>query len=126
MAQRLREGDTVIVISGTYKNSTGPILYANKTHAKVAGINQKVHFVKASKESQGGLERREAPIALCKLSLASPLTGKPVKLRARFNADGRKELYFNENGQDHFYRYANKSYADSQSPDTSTQNTSSS
>jgi large subunit ribosomal protein L24 len=116
MSKRLRAGDTVIVLSGSYKGKIASVIYTNETHALVQGVNLRTHFVRRSEQHpQGGTIKREAPIALCKLRLCSPSTQKPVKLRARFNEGGRKEFYYIENGQEVFYRYSDKSASDSSS-----------
>jgi len=56
----------------------------------VAGVNIITRHKKPSQTNpQGGLERSEAPLAVCKVAIADPKTGKPTRVRFDIK-DGKK------------------------------------
>ncbi len=90
--QRIRKGDTVVVLSGRDKGKTGDVLRAMPKDGKVvvAGVNIATRHRKPTQVNpEGGLERREAPMHVSKVAVADPKTGKPT--RVRFDTrDGKK------------------------------------
>ena len=91
-AQRIRKGDTVVVLSGRDKGKTGDVLRAMPKDGKVvvAGVNIATRHRKPTQVNpQGGLERKEAPMHVSKVAIADPKSGKPT--RVRFDTrDGKK------------------------------------
>jgi len=58
-------GDTIIVISGFYKNETGEVIKINRKTGKliVKGINYKFKHIKPNSENEvGEIKQIEAPI----------------------------------------------------------------
>ncbi|MDF2576838.1 MAG: rplX [Chlamydiales bacterium] len=109
MSKKIREGDLVMVLSGNEKGKTGVVKSCSEDTAIVQGLNMRTSYIKKNKDYPNGkLLRTEAPIRLCKLRTCNA-DGKPVKLHARFNDQGEKELYYMENGQAVFYRNVKKS-----------------
>jgi large subunit ribosomal protein L24 len=69
---KLKKGDTVKVITGNNKGSTGEILKVVSEQGKiiVAGINKvKKHTKPSSKNPQGGIVELEAPIQISNVML---------------------------------------------------------
>ena len=92
MAQKIRKGDTVVVLSGKDKGKTGEVVRAMPKDGKVvvSGVNVAVRHRKPTQVNpQGGLERREAPMHASKVALADPKSGKPTRVRFEVR-DGKK------------------------------------
>ncbi len=92
MAQKIRKGDTVVVLSGKDKGKTGEVVRAMPKDAKVivSGVNVAVRHRKPTQANpQGGLERREAPMHMSKVAVADPKGGKPTRVRFEMR-DGNK------------------------------------
>jgi large subunit ribosomal protein L24 len=91
-AAKIKKGDNVVVRSGKDKGRTGTVLQVLPKEDKVvvAGVNIAARHRKASQQNpQGGIDRREAPLAISKVGLADPKTG--VATRVRFEIqDGKK------------------------------------
>jgi large subunit ribosomal protein L24 len=91
-AQKIKKGDTVVVLSGKDKGRTGEVVRAMPKEGKVvvSGVNVAVRHRKPSQANpQGGLERREAPMHVSKVAIADPKTGKPTRVRFE-ERDGKK------------------------------------
>ena len=92
-AQKIRKGDTVVVLSGKDKGKTGEVTKSMPKDGKVvvSGVNVAVRHRKPSQGNpQGGLERREAPLHVSKVAIADPKTGKATRVRFETNKDGKK------------------------------------
>jgi large subunit ribosomal protein L24 len=92
MAQKIRKGDTVVVLSGKDKGKTGEVVRAMPKEDKVvvSGVNVAVRHRKPTQVNpQGGLERREAPLRASKVAIADPRSGKPTRVRFEIR-DGKK------------------------------------
>ena len=91
-AAKIKKGDNVIVRSGKDKGRTGTVLSVLPKEGKVvvAGVNVAARHRKPTQVNpQGGIERREAPMAISKVGLVDPKTG--VATRIRFEEkDGKK------------------------------------
>ncbi len=91
-AAKIKKGDSVVVRSGKDKGRTGTVLQVLPKDDKVlvSGINVAVRHRKPSQENpQGGIDRREAPMHISKVSLADPKDGKATRVRFE-TKDGRK------------------------------------
>jgi large subunit ribosomal protein L24 len=90
-AARIKKGDRVIVLSGKDKGKTGEVTQAMPKDGKVvvAGVNIAVRHKKPSQTNpQGGLERREAPMAVSKVAHVTA-DGKATRVRFE-ERDGKK------------------------------------
>jgi large subunit ribosomal protein L24 len=89
---KIKKGDTVVILSGKDKGKSGEVTKSLPKDGKVivAGVNIITRHKKPSQTNpQGGLERSEAPLAVSKVAIADPKTGKPT--RVRFDVkDGKK------------------------------------
>ena len=90
--QKIRKGDTVVILSGKDKGRTGEVTKSMPKDGKVvvSGINVAIRHRKASQANpQGGLERREAPMHVSKVAVADPKSGKATRVRFE-TRDGKK------------------------------------
>ena len=91
-AAKIKKGDSVVVRSGKDKGRTGTVLQVMPKEGKVvvAGVNVAVRHRKPTQMNpQGGIERREAPMAISKVALADPKDGRPTRVRFE-TKDGKK------------------------------------
>jgi large subunit ribosomal protein L24 len=92
-AAKIKKGDSVVVRSGKDKGRTGTVLQVLPKDGKVvvSGVNVAVRHRKPTQVNpQGGIERREAPMAIAKVGLADPKTGKATRVRFETGKDGKK------------------------------------
>jgi large subunit ribosomal protein L24 len=90
-AAKIKKGDRVIVLSGKDKGKTGDVTKAFPKDGKVivSGVNVATRHRKPSQTNpQGGLERREAPMHISKVAIATK-DGKPTRVRFE-TQDGKK------------------------------------
>jgi large subunit ribosomal protein L24 len=90
-AQKIRKGDRVVVLSGKDKGRTGDVVKAMPKQGKVvvSGINVHARHTKPSQTNpQGGIERKEAPLHVSKVAIATG-DGKPSRVRFEMR-DGKK------------------------------------
>ena len=92
MAQKIKKGDTVVVLAGKDKGRTGEVTRVIPKDDKVvvSGVNVATRHKKPSQlNPQGGLERKEAPMHVSKVAIADPKGGKPTRVRFE-ERDGKK------------------------------------
>ena len=90
-AQKIKKGDKVVVLSGKDKGRTGEVVKALPKESKVivSGINVHARHRKPSQVNpQGGIERKEAPMHVSKVAIATA-DGKPSRVRFEVR-DGKK------------------------------------
>jgi large subunit ribosomal protein L24 len=90
-AAKIRKGDTVVVLSGKDKGRTGEVIRSMPKDQKVvvSGINVHARHRKPSQVNpQGGIERKEAPLHVSKVAIATA-DGKPSRVRFEVR-DGKK------------------------------------
>ena len=91
-AAKIKKGDSVVVRSGRDKGRTGTVLQVLPKDGKVLveGVNVATRHRKPTQDNpQGGIERREAPLAISKIGLADPKDGKATRVRFEVK-DGKK------------------------------------
>ena len=82
-ASKIKKGDQVVVLSGKDKGRTGEVTKAMPKEGKVivSGINVHARHRKPSQTNpQGGIERKEAPLHVSKVAIATA-DGKPSRVR---------------------------------------------
>jgi large subunit ribosomal protein L24 len=92
-AAKIKKGDSVVVRSGKDKGRTGTVLAVMPKDGKVlvSGVNVAARHRKPSQANpQGGIDRREAPLAIAKVGLADPKSGKATRVRFETSKDGKK------------------------------------
>ena len=90
-AAKIKKGDRVVVLSGKDKGKTGEVTKAFPKESKVivSGVNVATRHRKPTQANpQGGLERREAPLHISKVAIATK-DGKPTRVRFE-TQDGKK------------------------------------
>ena len=90
-AQKIKKGDTVVVLSGKDKGRTGEVVKAMPKDGKVivSGVNVHARHRKPSQTNpQGGIDRKEAPLHVSKVAIATA-DGKPSRVRFEVR-DGKK------------------------------------
>ena len=92
MAQKIKKGDEVVVLSGKDKGQTGTVKQIMPKDGKIVveGVNIAARHRKPSQQNpQGGIDRFEAPMHISKVALADPKDGKPTRVRFE-TKDGKK------------------------------------
>ncbi|MBV2144659.1 50S ribosomal protein L24 [Falsochrobactrum sp. TDYN1] len=89
--QKIRKGDSVVVLSGKDKGRKGEVLKVmpKDDHAIVRGINMVKRHQRQTQTQEAGIISKEAPIHLSNLAIADPKDGKPTRVGFRVE-DGKK------------------------------------
>ena len=91
----LKKGDTVVVISGSWKNKQGTVLQVLPKSGRVVieGVNIVSRHTRPSQSNQdGGIIKKEAPIAACKVMILDPKTNTPT--RVGYKVEGNKKVRY--------------------------------
>jgi len=99
----IKKGDTVKVITGEDKGSTGKVLdiIAKSDRVLVEGVNMRVKHHKPSQQyPQGGRLKQEAPIHISNVMPLDPVSGEATRI-------GRKRI--EETGKSRWVRYSKES-----------------
>jgi large subunit ribosomal protein L24 len=99
MAAKLKKGDEVIVLTGKDRGKTGQILkvFPEESRVIVAGLNKVKKHTKASHQSAGGIEEKEAPLHISNVAYAAD--GKPSRVGFKIEADGAKKRFAKRTGE---------------------------
>ncbi len=93
MAQRIKKGDTVLVISGKDRGVRGEVIQIDPKRGKavVEGVNVATRHIKQQQGvTQTGIIHGESPISLSKLMLVDNDTQLAGRAQFKFLEDGRK------------------------------------
>ncbi len=96
----IKKGDTVKVIAGNSKGSTGTVLLVDRRNnrAIVEGVNMiKRHTKPNTQETDGGIIEKEATIHISNLMLVDSKTGDPTRV-GRKKVDGKLVRYSKKTG----------------------------
>lgn len=105
--RRLCPGDEVLVITGNDKGRTGKIMSFKGDRVVVEGINvRKKHMKKTQQNQKGQIIDIECSIHIS--NVKPSVEGKAVKLRARFDKEGKKELYYLDGKKETLFRTSKK------------------
>ena len=99
----IKKGDTVYVNAGDSKGQTGKVLkvLVKENRAIVEGVNLvSKHTKPNSKNPQGGIEKKEAPIHISNLQVLDPKTGKGTRIGRKKNSDGKIVRYSKKSGEE--------------------------
>ncbi|NNN06383.1 MAG: 50S ribosomal protein L24 [Elusimicrobia bacterium] len=94
MKFKIKKKDQVVVISGKDKGRTGEVLEVipgdawTPSRVLVSKINIVTKHKKPTQTDAGGIVKLEAPLALSKVMLADPKTGKPTRVRIKTQPNG--------------------------------------
>ena len=88
---KIRQGDTVLVISGKDKGKSGTVerVLPKDGRVIVAGINMRTRHIKKTAQEAGRKIRYEAGIAIGKVMIIDPKTKKPTRVGFQIK-DGKK------------------------------------
>ena len=89
---KVKKGDNVVILTGKDKGKTGLVTQVLPSAGKVvvAGVNIITRHRKPSQTNpEGGLERREAALAVSNVAVADPKSGAPSRVRFE-TRDGKK------------------------------------
>ena len=92
MAMNVKKGDTVVVLSGKDKGKQGKVLGTVPGSLKVVveGINMVTCHIKPRRQGEeGGIVKREAAIAACKVQVVCPKCKKATRVAYEIK-DGKK------------------------------------
>ena len=92
MAQKIKKGDTVVILSGKDMGRTGEVTKVMPKDDKVvvSGVNVHARHRKPTQlNPQGGIERKEAPLHVSNVAIADPKDGSPTRVRFE-DRDGKK------------------------------------
>jgi large subunit ribosomal protein L24 len=93
---RIKANDTVRVISGEDRGTSGRVLRVDREGGKIVveGVNRVYKHVRRSqKNPQGGRLSKEMPVSVSNVALICGSCGAAARLGARYLADGSKERY---------------------------------
>ena len=93
MVARIRKDDTVIVIAGKDRGSSGRVIKVMPKEERVVveGVNMvKRHTKPDIAHPQGGVVSKEASLHISNVQLRDPKTGKPTRVGFKVNDKGRK------------------------------------
>ena len=90
--QKIRKGDSVVVLAGKDKGRSGEVLQVmpKENRAVVRGINVVKRHQRQTQTQEAGIVDKEASIHLSNLALADPKDGKAT--RVGFKIDGDKKV----------------------------------
>jgi large subunit ribosomal protein L24 len=96
---KIRQGDQVVVIRGEDKGHKGRVSRVLKDRGLlvVEGVNRVKRHVKATQQRPGGILEVEAPIAISKVALLDPQSGKPT--RVKFKVENGKKVRVAKSGE---------------------------
>jgi len=99
--QKIRKGDTVMVLTGKDKGRTGEVLRVipSEDRVVVSGVNMVTRHVKPRMGDPGGIQRREAPVHVSNVAHFDRATEKPTRIGFRHLEDGRKVRYSKRTGE---------------------------
>ena len=99
---KIRKGDSVIVIAGKDKGKRGTVLSRlDATHVVVEGVNRVKKHTRPNpmKGLTGGIVEKEMPIQVSNVALFNPATQKAERVGLKTLDDGRKVRVFKSNGE---------------------------
>ena len=91
--QRVKKGDTIVVVAGRDKGKRGEVLRVEGDGERVlvAGINVRTKHIKPSQQApQGGRVQREFPIHASNVMLADPKSGEPTRVQIKTLESGQR------------------------------------
>jgi large subunit ribosomal protein L24 len=108
MSKWILKGDKVIVTSGNSKGQTGEVLRRNGDRVTIQGVNiGKKHAKRRTQEQKSQILEYEMPIHISNVSLCGK-NDEPVKIRVRLGKEGKKELFYMQEGKEVVLRQISK------------------
>ncbi len=108
MSKWIRKNDKVVVIAGNDKGKSGTVLSRKDDRVIVGGVNiRKKHIKRTQKAESAQIISIERAIHVSNVALCTE-NGTKVKVKAKLNASGQKDLVFVEQGKEVLFRSAGK------------------
>ena len=97
--QKIRKGDTVILIAGRDKGRRGAVIDLDGDRVRVEGLNMAKKHEKPNPNQNrpGGIIEREAPLHISNVAIFNPATQKADRVGFKALADGRRVRVFKSN-----------------------------
>jgi large subunit ribosomal protein L24 len=98
--QKIRKGDTVILIAGRDKGRRGAVIEVlEDEQVRVEGLNMAKKHQKPNPNANqpGGIIEREAPLHISNVAIYNPATQKADRIGFKALEDGRKVRVFKSN-----------------------------
>lgn len=97
---KIKKGDTVVLLSGKDKGRSGTVLeMITKTdRVLVQGLNMVKRHTRQSQTTEGGIISKEASVHISSVALADPKDGKPTRVGIKVNGDGTKVRFAKRSG----------------------------
>ena len=92
---RVRKGDTVVVISGKEKGKRGKVLRVLNKKGRVVVeslMMVKRHTKPSQQNSQGGIVEKEGSIHLSNVMPVDPGTDKPTRVKTKVEGEGKSKV----------------------------------
>jgi large subunit ribosomal protein L24 len=98
---KIRKGDTVVVISGREKGRTGTVVRVDGDKIVVENLNmvKKHQRPNPAKGVTGAIVQKEAPLQLSNVALWNPASKKADRVGFKVLESGRKVRCFKSNGE---------------------------
>ena len=99
----IKKGDTVVILAGDSKGQQGKVLEMNikKERAFVEGVNLiSKHTKPNSKNTKGGIVKKEASIHISNLMLIDPSSGTPTRIGRKLNDKEKLVRYSKKSGEE--------------------------
>lgn len=99
----IKKGDLVYVNAGDSKGQQGKVMeiMVEAERAIVEGVNMvSKHTKPNSKNPQGGIIKKEAPIHISNLQPLDPKSGKPTRIGRKANEKGKLVRYSRKSGEE--------------------------
>jgi large subunit ribosomal protein L24 len=100
--QKIKVGDTVVLLAGKDKGRTGRVMKKLKIDRfLVEGLNLVKKHVRANPQAnqEGGIIEREAGIHVSNLAVLNPQTNRADRVGFKVLENGSKVRYFKSNGE---------------------------
>ena len=101
MANRIKKGDQVVVITGKDKGKQGEVIRVDGDRVVVSNINLVKRHTKPNPQAgqAGGVVERESSIHISNGMPVNPATGKGERIGFKVLEDGRKLRVFRSSGE---------------------------
>jgi large subunit ribosomal protein L24 len=102
MANKIRKGDQVVVLSGKDKGRRGAVLQVFPDgRVLVESVNVAKKHTKPNPQAnkQGGIIEKALPLAISKIAIWNPAEKKADRIGFKTLTDGKKVRFFKSNGE---------------------------
>lgn len=98
--QKIRKGDTVIVLTGKDKGKKGEVIRSlpSENRVVVRGVNMVKRHQRATQLNAGGIIEKEAAMAVSNVAHIDPKDGKPTRVGFKVLEDGSKVRFAKRSG----------------------------